>query len=155
MSATLQSMLVGAPAVYAPDGMAALRVLIVTDDAGQMAELALAFQHSGVKLLTQAGDYRTAFAALEGGRFDVVVHDIDLGGADASRPGADGALFMQRAGAQKEQQFVLLGGSGKAALTTAAATAVDLGIILLGVLEKPFSMVQFGHLLDSVQGASM
>jgi DNA-binding NtrC family response regulator len=148
MSVTLQSMLVGAPAVYAPEGMAALRVLIVTDDAGQMSELALAFQQSGVKLLTQAGDYRTAFAALEGGRFDVVVHDVDMDGADC-------ALFMRRASAQKEQQFVLVGAVGRAAMAAAASMAVDLGIILLGVLEKPFSMVQFGNLLGREQVAEV
>jgi DNA-binding NtrC family response regulator len=155
MSATLQPMLVGAPAVYAPEGMAALRVLIVTDDAVQMAALALAFQQNGVKLLTQAGSYNTAFAALESGRFDVVVHDIDLAGIEGALPGSDSALFLRRAGAQQDQQFVLLGACGKAELTTVAATAVDLGIILLGVLEKPFSMAQFSHLLERFQVATV
>lgn len=143
MNATLQPMLVGAPAVYAPMGISALRVLIVTADP-QMSTLAEAFQQSGVKLLTQAGDYRTAFAALDGGRFDVVVHDIDMQGSDC-------ALFMRRAGAQKEQQFILVGAVGPAAMGSAAALAVEQGIILLGVLEKPFSMLQFGHLLGRVQ----
>ncbi len=146
MCASLQPMLVGAPTVYAPMGVAALRVLIVTADGNQMVALAQAFHDSGVKLLTQAGDYRSAFAALEGGRFDVVVHDIDMDGADS-------ALFMRRASDQQEQQFVLVGALGKAAMAATAATAVDLGIILLGVLEKPFSMVQFGNLLGRYQEA--
>ncbi len=148
MTATLQSMLVGAPAVYAPMGVSALRVLIVTADAAQMEALADAFQQVGVKLLTQAGDYRTAFAALEGGRFDVVVHDVDMDGADC-------ALFMRRASAQKDQQFVLVGAVGRAAMAAAAAMAVDLGIILLGVLEKPFSIAQFGNLLGRYQLAEV
>ncbi len=148
MTATLQPMLVGAQNVYAPMGVSALRVLIVTADAPQMVALADAFQRSGVKLLTQAGDYRTAFAALEGGRFDVVVHDVDMDGADC-------ALFMRRASAQKDQQFVLVGAIGRAAMAAAAATAVELGIILLGVLEKPFSMVQFGNLLRRYEEAEV
>jgi DNA-binding NtrC family response regulator len=145
MTATLQPMLVGA-AVYAPMGVSALRVLMVTADAPQMVALSEAFQHSGVKLLTQAGNYHSAFAALEGGRFDVVVLDVDMIGPDF-------ALFMRRASAQKEQQFVLVGAGGRAAMAAAAAMAVELDIILLGVLEKPFSIVQFGNLLGRFQEA--
>jgi EAL domain-containing protein (putative c-di-GMP-specific phosphodiesterase class I)/FixJ family two-component response regulator len=141
-----------APLVSAPPDVlpipaaAALRVLLVEDDAVQRELLTAALRHFGVRELLVAADGWTALAHLAATPCDLVISDLSL-------PGMDGVEFLHRAAAFDIGAFAIVSGAEPAIMSTVEHALADRGAIVLERLTKPLSLAAVQSLLTQCGAA--
>ena len=130
------------PASHVPDELATTPVLVVDDDPDILETLGDYLRQRGLTVAT-AHDGRAAIAALERGRFGLVLTDISM-------PGADGFEVLRAARAANSSAYVVVM-TGYASLES-AITAVRAGAH--DYLTKPFSLGQIEVMLNAINDRS-
>jgi DNA-binding NtrC family response regulator len=125
-----------------PDELAKTPALVVDDDPDVRDMLADYLRQRGLTVAT-AHDGRAAIAALERGRYGLILTDINM-------PGADGFEVLRAARAANATAYVIVM-TGYASLES-AITAVRSGAH--DYLTKPFSLGQIEVLLNGINDRS-
>ena len=125
-----------------PDELSNTSVLVADDDPDVLDTLAEYLRQRGLTVAT-AHDGRAAIAAIERGRFGLVLTDINM-------PGADGFEVLRAARAANSNVYVVIM-TGYASLES-AITAVRAGAH--DYLTKPFSLGQIEVLLTGINNRS-
>lgn len=116
------------------------RLLIIDDDSTVCQTLKHMAEFSGFEVITTNTDV-TFFAQLVLFEPDVIIVDLHL-------PDQDGVqLIRQLADLNHKAQLVIVSGLDKRVLESAAQTATELGLSVLGILQKPVPLSRMRQLL--------
>lgn len=123
------------------------RLLVIDDDPLVCQTLKHMAEFTGFEVIT-TGTNVEFFAQLVLFEPDVIVVDLNM-------PGQDGVqLIHQLAELNHNAQLVIVSGMDKRVLTAAAQAATELGLRLLGILQKPVPLARLQQLLMLYLSAS-